>query len=150
VRHVPLTPELEAELKASRHLKSQLVFCRPDGKPLTLRQLHNVLETACRRSGLREIRWHDLRNSFASQLTMRGLPIRRVQEWLGHSSIQMHALLASRSERRRRSDRDAPAEYFPPTRFPVSTEPRRNFWRGNVVATVVWGADLGPDIRAIR
>lgn len=89
VRHVPLTPELESELRAARHLKSALVFCRPDGKPLTLWQLHNVLETACRRSGLRAIRWHDLRHSFASQLAMRGLPIRRIQEWLGHSSIQM-------------------------------------------------------------
>jgi integrase len=89
VRYVPLTPELEAALRASRHLKSQLVFCRQDGKPLTLWQLHTALETACRRSGLREVRWHDLRHSFASQLAMRGLPLRRVQEWLGHSSIQM-------------------------------------------------------------
>lgn len=89
VRHVPLTPELEGELRGARHLKSQRVFCRADGKPLTLWQLHNVLETACRRSGIRDIRWHDLRHSFASQLAMRGLPIRRIQEWLGHASIQM-------------------------------------------------------------
>jgi site-specific recombinase XerD len=44
---------------------------------------------ACRRAGLREIRWHDLRHSFASQLAAAGVPLRQVQEWLGHSTINM-------------------------------------------------------------
>jgi site-specific recombinase XerC len=41
------------------------------------------------RAGLREIRWHDLRHSFASQLVSSSVPIRQVQEWLGHSTITM-------------------------------------------------------------
>lgn len=89
VRHVPMSPELAAALKAARHLRSALVFCRPDGKPLTLWQLHTGLETACRRAGLRQMRWHDLRHSFASQLATNGVPLRRIQEWLGHSTIHM-------------------------------------------------------------
>ena len=39
--------------------------------------------------GLRQLRWHDLRHSFASQLASRGVPLRRIQEWLGHSTIHV-------------------------------------------------------------
>jgi len=38
---------------------------------------------------LRGIRWHELRHSFASQLVIAGVPVRQVQEWLGHSTITM-------------------------------------------------------------
>ena len=62
-RKVPLTGELERALKEIRHLRGKLVFCRVDGKPFTLWQLHERLWGACRRAGLREIRWHDLRHT---------------------------------------------------------------------------------------
>ena len=65
------------------------MFCRAAGKPLTLWQLPERLWSACRRAGLREIRWHDLRHSFASQLVSAGVPLRQVQDWLGHSTITM-------------------------------------------------------------
>jgi site-specific recombinase XerD len=46
--------------------------------------------TAAReRAGLREVRWHGLRHSFASQLATAGVPLRRVQDWLGHWTINM-------------------------------------------------------------
>jgi site-specific recombinase XerD len=35
------------------------------------------------------IRWHDTRHSFASHLTSAGVPLRQVQEYLGHTSITM-------------------------------------------------------------
>ena len=37
--------------------------------------------------GLRHVHNHMLRHSFASAAVMRGIPIRQVQEWLGHGSI---------------------------------------------------------------
>jgi site-specific recombinase XerD len=58
-------------------------------KPLSLWQLHERLWSSCRRAGLRRIRWHDCRHSFASQLVMASTPLRQVQEWLGHSTIMM-------------------------------------------------------------
>jgi len=88
-RKVPLTASLEAALRSIRHAKGPRVFCNPDGRPLTLWQLHERLWGACRRAGLRRIRWHDARHSFASQLVIAGTPLRQVQDWLGHSTIIM-------------------------------------------------------------
>lgn len=88
-RRVPMTEGLAKALRKVKHLRGELVFCRLDGQPLTIWQLHERLWSSCRRAGLREIRWHDLRHSFASQLVMAGVPIRRVQDWLGHSTIAM-------------------------------------------------------------
>ncbi|HEV3192525.1 MAG TPA: tyrosine-type recombinase/integrase, partial [Polyangiaceae bacterium] len=84
-----MTTSLIASLKAIKHLRSSLVFCNADGSPLTLWQLHERLWSACRRAGLRKIRWHDCRHSFASQLVIAGTPLRQVQEWTGHSTIMM-------------------------------------------------------------
>jgi integrase len=88
-RKVPLSESLLVALKAGKHLKGPLVFCRSDGRPITIWQLHEHLWGACRRAGLRKIRWHDLRHSFASQLVQANVPLRQVQEWLGHSTITM-------------------------------------------------------------
>lgn len=52
-RKVPLSPTLEAALKAHRHLKGPLAFCQEDGRPLTLWHLHGALDRAARRAGLR-------------------------------------------------------------------------------------------------
>lgn len=96
VRTVPMTDDLVRALqalRASRGVRSldgnDLVFARPDGRPLDLFRLHRVLHRAQKRAGLRTIRWHDLRHSYASILTGGGAPIRRVQTWLGHATLAM-------------------------------------------------------------
>jgi integrase len=86
---VPLTASLLSALKEHRHMRDKLVFCNEDGSQLSLWQLHGRLERACRRAGLRRIRWHDLRHSFASQLATSGVPLRQIQAWLNHSTIHM-------------------------------------------------------------
>jgi len=88
-RRVKMTAGLVEALRKMKHLRGELVFCRMDGKPFTIWQLHDHLWSACRRSGIRKIRWHDLRHCFASQLVTAGVPIRRVQDWLGHSTLAM-------------------------------------------------------------
>jgi integrase len=119
---VPLTASLAAALKAHRHMRSKLVFCNDDGSPLSLWQLHERLEMVCRRAGLRKIRWHDLRHSFASQLAAAGVPIRQIQAWLNHSTIHMSMRYAHLAP-------DAGAELI------SALEPSSTTHRGNGVAT---------------
>jgi len=88
-RRVPLSPQLEQLLRKVRHLRGPLVFCRSSGLPLSVYQLHEHIWWCARKAGLRELTWHELRHSFASQLVSAGVPLRQVQEWLGHSTIAM-------------------------------------------------------------
>lgn len=88
-RRVPMTPRLAQALKGIRHLKGDLVFSQSDGKPLDPWRLRRLLDRACARAGLRRIRRHDCRHSFASQLVTAGVPLPQVQAWLGHSTIHM-------------------------------------------------------------
>lgn len=88
-REVPMSPRLMSVLKSHRHLRGELVFCREDGSMLTKDMVKRVLPLACRKAGLRTIQWHALRHSFASQLVMAGVPLRTVQELLGHATLEM-------------------------------------------------------------
>ena len=87
-RRVDLTPELAEALQRARNGRD-LVFCNGDGSKLQPGQFHEILWAAQRKSGLRRIKWHELRHSFASILTSGGAPLRVVQSLLGHSSIRM-------------------------------------------------------------
>ncbi len=66
-----------------------LVFPSSDGTPLDCANLRNrVFEPTLRRAGLRRIRFHDLRHTFASILIHQGENPKYVQSQLGHSSIK--------------------------------------------------------------
>ena len=41
--------------------------------------------------GMRQIRYHDLRHSCASLLLANGVPMKQIQEWLGHSDFSTTA-----------------------------------------------------------
>jgi integrase len=87
-RWVDLTPELAAALRAIRH-RAELIFCRDDGTMMRSGQFHEVLWAAQRCAGLRRIKWHDLRHSFASILASGGMPLFLIRGLLGHSSVKM-------------------------------------------------------------
>lgn len=40
-----------------------------------------------RKNNMRHIRFHDLRHSCASLLLAKGIPMKSIQEWLGHSNF---------------------------------------------------------------
>jgi integrase len=51
--------------------------------------LRYVFHKAVKASGLQDLRFHDLRHTFASRLVMSGVDIRTVQELMGHNVIAM-------------------------------------------------------------
>jgi len=44
-----------------------------------------------RKHRLKKLRFHDLRHSCASLLLANGVPMKAIQEWLGHSTFQVTA-----------------------------------------------------------
>lgn len=89
-REVALSPEALASLKAHKHLRGPYVFCTEDGGRLTHSMVKDVVPSTCRRAGLaKRITNHGMRHTFASHLVMRGVPLKAVQELLGHESIEM-------------------------------------------------------------
>jgi integrase len=101
-RRVDMSDALIAELQAMRrrriefYLKNgkneipEWVFCDSDGGLIDIdnvrrRQFHKTLQAA----GLRQIRFHDLRHSFASLLLQNGESLAYVRDQMGHSSIKV-------------------------------------------------------------
>jgi site-specific recombinase XerD len=87
-RWVDLSPELAISLRSIRH-GGPLVFCNDDGTKLAPGQFHEVLWAAQKRAGLRRIKWHELRHSYASILASGGMPLLMIRGLLGHQSSRM-------------------------------------------------------------
>lgn len=83
-RIVPINHPLFEMLVSQINLRQELVA------PI-FNWLHprRVMERFCRESGVTNIRFHDLRHTFASNLVMHGKPLYEVQKLLGHSSVAM-------------------------------------------------------------
>jgi len=52
-------------------------------------EVKQPLWRATKRAGRRRIGWHTLRYTFASHLAMRGVPLKAIQELMGHATIEM-------------------------------------------------------------
>ncbi len=66
------------------------VFCNLEGNPLDPFNLkYRHFQKCLEQCGLRRIRFHDLRHTFASLLIQNGEPLAYIKEQLGHSSIKM-------------------------------------------------------------
>ena len=85
-----MSNDLKEALRQHRHLKA-LVFCTEDGNYLTRDMVKRPFARLTEAAGLLQIRFHDLRHSFASQLTMMNTPQLAVQHYLGHSDPKMTA-----------------------------------------------------------
>lgn len=65
------------------------MFCREDGPLVDPHACRYPLRRSWRKAGIAPLGWHDLRHTFASHLVMRGVPLKAVQELLGHATIEM-------------------------------------------------------------
>jgi integrase len=67
-----------------------LVFTTTIGTPLDAQKIVNRhFKPLLKRAGLPDIRWHDLRHTYATLLLSRGTHPTYVQKSLGHASVQL-------------------------------------------------------------
>jgi integrase len=93
-RSIPMADRLAAELERlfqrSRYqADTDLVFCHPHtGGPLDPSKLRKRFMAALKRAGLPAITFHELRHTFGTQLAAAGVPLRAIQEWMGHADAK--------------------------------------------------------------
>jgi len=93
-RSVPLADVVGGELdRLHQHTvygaDSDLVFCHPHtGRPMERSRLLKRFKAALKRAGVREVRFHDLRHTFGTRMAAGGVPMRTLQEWMGHRDFK--------------------------------------------------------------
>jgi integrase len=65
------------------------VFTTSQGTPIHARNLVRAFTTARKKAGLEDVRFHDLRHTFATRLVQAGVDLYRVQRLLGHKTPTM-------------------------------------------------------------
>lgn len=99
-RLVEMTPKLAAFLKGYRQGREalwrelgkelgldDLVFTNPRGNPICSSSLDREFGRILRKARLENVRFHDLRHTFASLMLLRGAKPKVISEALGHSSV---------------------------------------------------------------
>jgi integrase len=99
-RSVPLAGRLARELdlwsqRSAYATEDDLVFAHPcKGTPLDGSKVSTRFKAACIDAGVRPVRFHDLRHTFATRLAASGTPIRAIQEFLGHADAKTTQIYA--------------------------------------------------------
>jgi integrase len=99
-RSVPMAGRLARELelwsrRTAYDQNNDLVFAHPTkGSPLDGSKLSKRFKAACADAGVRPVRFHDLRHTFATRLAASGTPVRTIQEFLGHADSKTTQIYA--------------------------------------------------------
>lgn len=100
LRSVPLAGRVSSELTAHRASSAfagerDLVFGHPElGIPLERSRVLKRYKAAAKRAGIREVRFHDLRHTFGTRMAAAGVPMRTLQEWMGHRDYKTTLIYA--------------------------------------------------------
>jgi integrase len=88
-RTIPLTKQLVDLLKQKKRKESsEYVFTNSIGKKLDKDKISRSFKEACKRAGIENFRFHDLRHTFATRLAQKGVDPYTVQKLLGHKCAQ--------------------------------------------------------------
>jgi integrase len=101
-RTIPMTPALEKALRALETIREGFVVRNLDGSQKTDGQSNAVILRICRRAGLPEKRWHNLRHAFGTHAAMFGVNPWRLQSWMGHKRIDETMIYVHMAENHRR------------------------------------------------
>ena len=101
-RNMPIPPQLKPLLEAHRAAQPEaepwvsangealdLVFRRPDGRPLDMRQDWGAWKALLKKAGVPDVRPHDARHTAATTMLLLGVPPRVVMEIMGWSQASM-------------------------------------------------------------
>ena len=108
-RVVPMNQEVQDVLREwleSRHFSdSPYVFCNlRNGQQLSRKTVWAAMKTYAQRAGIRHVHPHMLRHTFGTDLADRDVPVERIKDLMGHSSIETSSIYISVSaEQKRRS-----------------------------------------------
>lgn len=99
-RAVPLAAKVEMELRS--HLRrtrfsgeDDLVFANPvSGEVLPHSPLVRRFKKALKAAAVRKVRFHDLRHTFGTRIAAAGVPMRVLQEWMGHRDYRTTLIYA--------------------------------------------------------
>lgn len=69
--------------------ENDLLFCTDEGKPLDPDNFTRHFKMLLKKAGLMDIRFHDLRHIFATWALEDGLPVKIVQDIMGHTTSKM-------------------------------------------------------------
>ena len=104
-RAVPMIARVAGELdrlhqRTDFKADDDLVFAHPLlGSVLDASKLRKRFVDAVARAGLRPIRFHDLRHTFGTQAAAAGVPLRTLQEWMGHRDYKTTLIYADYAPR---------------------------------------------------
>lgn len=103
-RSFPLTEDARAIFQKAKDIEvenrvlfgreyheNQYVFKWDDGHPYSPDYITHRFSDLLKKHNLPHIRFHELRHSCASLLINAGMPLKDVQEWMGHADIRMTA-----------------------------------------------------------
>ncbi len=125
-RQVPINNDLKqmfGEIRKDQGLRSEYVFTyaasedklkgrEPVRKrkkvapaPQRIRNIKTSFKSACRRAGIEDFRFKDLRHTFASHFVMRGGTMKELQELMGHTTMTMRYAHLSQEHKKKAVNR---------------------------------------------
>jgi integrase len=99
-RAVPLATRVADALAAHRERSAfagpeDLVFCHPLlGRPRERSRLCKRFKAVAVAAGFPALRFHDLRHTFGTRMAAAGVPLRTLQEWMGHRDFKTTLIYA--------------------------------------------------------
>lgn len=110
MRKVPMNSIVRSTLKNLKR-ENELVFPSPKTK-LPFKDIWFALQKVCKKAGIKDLRFHDLRHTAATVMVIGGIDLVTVKEILGHSSIEMTMRYAHPTPENKRKAVNALASMF--------------------------------------